>query len=52
MLLRLFSSCSEQGYSLVVVCSHLIAVDFLVEHRSKECGLQYLWLVIPRPQAQ
>ena len=29
----------SRGYSLVVVCRHLIAVESLVEYRSRECGL-------------
>ena len=39
----IFSSCSEWGYSLVVVCRVLIAVTSLVaEHRFQACGLQQL----------
>ena len=43
---RAFSSCSESGLLLVVVCGLLIAVASLVaEHRLSAHGLQYLWLV-------
>ena len=50
---RAFSSCSERGLLFVVVRRLLIAVASLVaEQRLQACGLQQLWLVGSRAQAQ
>ena len=50
---RAFSSCGEQGLLFAVVCGLLIAVASLVaEHRLQARGLQQLWLMGSRAQAQ
>ena len=51
--MRAFSGCDEQGLPFVAVCRLLIAVaSLVVEHGLQARGLQQLWLMGPRAQAQ
>ena len=51
--MRAFSRCSEQGLLFLMVCGLLIAVASLVAEQGLQvCGLQQLWCVGSRAQAQ
>ena len=51
--MRASSRCGERGLLFVAACGLLIAVASLVaEHRFQACGLQQLWLMGSRVQAQ